>query len=71
MQTLNIHDAESILISPMQEHNTSRWITITIVHNEDKFDINLFPKGDLLITLEDPTHWALNLGIAKRGNANE
>lgn len=56
MQSLNIHDAESVSISPMQEYNISRWVTITIIHNEGKFEVNLFPKDNLPIILEDSTH---------------
>lgn len=52
MQSLNIHDAKSVSISPLQEYNTSRWVTITVIHNEDKFEINLFTgKDDIQVTL--------------------
>ena len=71
MQSLNIHDAESVSISPMQQHNTSRWVTITIVHNGDNFEINLFYKDDLPIVLESSTHWTLTSKTTKQDNANE
>ena len=44
MQTLNLHDVESVTISPMQEYNNSQWITITIVHEGTTIEINLFPE---------------------------
>lgn len=71
MQTLNIHDAESISISPTRKHDTSRWVTITVVHNGDRFEINLFPKDNLSIVLEDSTPWTLTTETTKQDNANE
>ena len=71
MQSLNIHDAESVSISPMQQHNTSRWVTITIVHNGDNFEINLFYKDDLPIFFECSTCWILTTKTTKQDNANE
>lgn len=71
MQSLNIHDAESVSISPMQKHDTSRWVTITIFHNGDKFEIILFPKDNLPIVLEGNTPWTLTPETAKQDNANE
>lgn len=71
MQSLNIHDTESVLISPMRQRGTTCWVTITIVHNGDNFEINLFPKDDLPIVLEDSTHWTLTSKTTKQDNANE
>ena len=60
MQSLNIHDAKNVSISPMQQHNTARWITITIIHNEGVLEINLFPKTSTIdLTLEGYTHCVL------------
>ena len=71
MQSLNIHDTESVSISPMQQHNTSRWVTITIVHNGDNFEINLFYKDDLPIFFECSACWVLTTKTTKQDNANE
>lgn len=71
MQTLNLHDAESVLISPMQQHKTARWVTITIVHNGDKFEINLFYKDDLPIFFESSICWILTSKTTKQDTTDE
>lgn len=42
MQTLTLHAVESVKISSMQEHNTSRWKKITITYEGGQFEIILF-----------------------------
>lgn len=55
MQTLNLHDVKNVVISPIQEFNTSRWKTITIIHEGGEFQINLFPETSTIsITIEEP-----------------
>ncbi|MBK9952875.1 MAG: hypothetical protein IPP10_15610 [Candidatus Competibacteraceae bacterium] len=55
MQTLNLHDVESVKISPMQEHNSSCWVTITITHDGGEFNINLFPRENNIEVTLPPT----------------
>lgn len=57
MQTLNLHDVKSVIITPMQEFNTSRWKIITITYEGGEFQITLFPETnaiDIPITIEEP-----------------
>lgn len=60
MQTLNLHDVESITISPMQEYNTSQWVTVTITHDGGEFAINLFPHQDSIQVTIDPVTFILS-----------
>ena len=57
MHTLNIFEVKSVVITTMQEFNTSQWKTITITYEGGEFQITLFLETnaiDIPITIEEP-----------------